>query len=93
MIWSLNPVRGKRLFSSPRYPDFFWGPLSLLFDRYCGSFLEVRQPRHEVDHLPVSSANIKNELYPVCFLGIDRYNFIFLPGNKFLEFFRTQSEL
>jgi hypothetical protein len=28
-IWDLNPSRGKRFFSSPNSPDWFWDPPSL----------------------------------------------------------------
>jgi hypothetical protein len=34
----LNPDWGKRFFSSPQCPDRFWGPTSLLYNRYWGLF-------------------------------------------------------
>jgi len=37
MILGLNTDRGKRLFSSPNHPDWFWDPPSLLFNGYLGS--------------------------------------------------------
>ena len=52
-----NSCRGKRFFSSPKRPDRFWGPPSLLFNN---SFLAVKQPGHEVNHLPPSSVMVKN---------------------------------
>jgi len=40
------------MFSSPEHPDRFWGPTSLLFERYMGSFPKVRHPGRAVDHSP-----------------------------------------
>jgi len=48
----------KRFFSSPKPPDQQWGPLGLLFNGYCSSIRVggagggVKQPGHEVSHLP-----------------------------------------
>ena len=43
---------GQAMFSSPKHPDRFWGPTSLLFDRYMGSFPKVRHPGRTVYHSP-----------------------------------------
>jgi hypothetical protein len=47
-----------RNFSSPRRPDGFWGPSSLLFNGYCGGGLSagVKRPGREVDHSSPTSA-------------------------------------
>jgi hypothetical protein len=37
----LNPGRGKRHFSSPQALEWLWGPISLLYDGFQGSFPEV----------------------------------------------------
>jgi len=34
MVWSSNPDRGKRFFSSPKRSHCLWGPPSLLFNGY-----------------------------------------------------------
>jgi hypothetical protein len=41
MGWAMRdsiPGRGKRFFSSIKPPDQHWGPPSLLFNEYTGSF-------------------------------------------------------
>jgi len=43
---SLNPSRGNRILSPPKCPDQQQHPLSLLFNRYWGSFLGAKKPRH-----------------------------------------------
>jgi hypothetical protein len=41
--------------------DQLWGPPTLLFDGYRGSFSGVRRPRREMGHSSPSSAEDKNE--------------------------------
>jgi hypothetical protein len=50
---------GSRIFSCPRRPDRLWGPHSLLFNGYRGSFHEMKLPGREADHLPPTSAQVK----------------------------------
>jgi len=38
LIWGANPNRDKRLFSSPKHPEWYWSPPSLLFTRHLGLF-------------------------------------------------------
>jgi hypothetical protein len=38
--WVSIPGRGKRFFSTPHHPDWLWGQLSLLYNGYCGLFLQ-----------------------------------------------------
>jgi hypothetical protein len=69
-------------FSSSKCPCWLWGPCSLLFNVYQGSFPGVKWPGREVNHSPASSAKIKNEwsytsAIPICHHGMDRENFIF----------------
>ena len=47
------------LFSKSR-PDFLWGPLSLVFNRYRTYFTGVKRPGREVHHLPPSKVEVKN---------------------------------
>ena len=39
LLWNLGSIYGrdKRVFSSLNYPDQLWGPLSLVFNGYCGA--------------------------------------------------------
>jgi hypothetical protein len=47
---------GTRIFSSPRRPDRFWGPPSLLSN---GLSPGVKRPGHEADYSPPASAEVK----------------------------------
>jgi len=42
-------------------PERPWGPPSLLYNRYRGSFLEVNRPGIGDDQPPTSSAKVNNE--------------------------------
>ena len=57
-----NPSRSRRFCFSPKCPDWLWGPINLLFNRYQGYFSPVKRLWHEADHSPPSSAKVKNEL-------------------------------
>jgi len=50
MIWGSNPSKGKRFMSSPKCADWLWGPLTLLFNGYQGSFPGVQWLGHDADH-------------------------------------------
>jgi len=50
-----------RCFASSKCPDWLWGPSSLLFVAYWGSFLGIEQLGHEVDDSLSSGAEVKNE--------------------------------
>jgi hypothetical protein len=53
------PVRAS-IFSSPRRPDRFCSPPSLLSNGYRGLFpREVKRPESEADHSPATSAEVK----------------------------------
>jgi len=54
------------------HPDRVWGPPSLLYDRCCSSFPEVKQSGHDIDHPPPSSTEDKErvELYQYPHLGL-----------------------
>jgi hypothetical protein len=58
MVWGLNPVSSNRFFSSPKCPDRCWGPPSLVFVGYWVSFLGIKWPRCDVDHLSPSSVEV-----------------------------------
>jgi hypothetical protein len=55
------PDRYKRFSSTPQNADRFWGPPSLLWNRYQGLFPPgVKRQRRETDHSPSIIAEIKN---------------------------------
>ena len=56
-----NPGRSRRFCFSPKRPEWPWGPLNLLFIRYRGYFPLAKRLRHEVNHSPPYSAEVKNE--------------------------------
>jgi len=41
-LHGLNHGRDKKVLSSLKCPDWLWGPPSLLFSGYCGSFSGVK---------------------------------------------------
>jgi hypothetical protein len=50
---------GLRIFSSPRRPDWLWGPFSLLSIGYRALSPEVKRPEREADCSPPTSAEVK----------------------------------
>jgi hypothetical protein len=85
MAWKvqgLNTGRGKKFFSSSKFPDRFWGQLSLLFNGYRGSFQVVKWQWPDVDLSLPPRAEVKNEWSDtplICLHGVDRGKFnIFL---------------
>jgi hypothetical protein len=61
-----------------KWPGQLWGPPSLLFNGYWGSFPQAKELEHEVTHLPPSSTKVKNErrntsapLINICLHGLD----------------------
>jgi len=91
MSWTIqgsNPSTSKRFFSSLHHPDQLWSPPSLLFSGL-GAFPLVKQLGHEIEHSPLSSAEVKNEwncasFPPVCLHGMYRATLCFLPLSYFL---------
>jgi hypothetical protein len=58
------------------------GPQSPLLNAYRGSFLQLKRPRREADHLPATSSEVKNErrhtsTSSIRFQGVDRDTFKF----------------
>jgi hypothetical protein len=56
------PVWAGDLSFFPKCPDWPWDPPSQVFGGYRGSFTGVKQPEHEVDHLPPSSAEVQERV-------------------------------
>jgi hypothetical protein len=56
------PGRGKGFFLYPLCPDRLWGPPSLLYNGYRGSFPGAKAwPGRDADHSPPSSDEVVNE--------------------------------
>jgi hypothetical protein len=52
----------KRFFSAPNHPGQFLSPFNILFNVYREVLTPgAKQLRHEADHSPLSSAEVKNE--------------------------------
>lgn len=80
------PDRGKK-FSLLLYAHPLYGPPSLLFNRYRGSFLGVKQPWREIYHCLQPNAKVKNECSytPVNLIwlhAVERASFTFLLLHK-----------
>lgn len=76
------PYWANRLFLSPKRPDWFWCPPSLLWNWYRGSFTEVKLPGRESDHSSPSDAEVENDWSytsapPICLHGVRMENFTF----------------
>jgi hypothetical protein len=72
-----NPGRGKRFSFPDNRSERLWGPPSLLFNWYRGSFLGVTRPERKADHSLPSGAEVRNEgsykaTPPTCLHGVDR---------------------
>jgi hypothetical protein len=58
-VW-VQVLVGSRIFSSPRHPDWPWGPPNLLSNGYWGALSPgVKRPRREADHSPPASVEVK----------------------------------
>jgi hypothetical protein len=73
---------GQEIFLSPELPNWFWGLLSRLFDGHWGSFPVLKRPGCEVDHLPLTSSEVKNKWSytsapPICICGMYKDFFFF----------------
>jgi len=85
-------VGRKKVCSSPKHPHQLWGPPSILFNRYLGSFPDTQQLGCEVNNSPPSSVEVKNEwsytsAAPIRLHGMNTENFTFYlyHGAVFLE--------
>jgi hypothetical protein len=61
MVCGSNPNGAKGLLSSPEHFDQLWGWPSLAFSGYQCFFLGAKQPRHETNHFPPPSTEVRNE--------------------------------
>ena len=59
-MWGSNPGSGKKFSSSPKRPDPLWGPLSLIFSGYVGSYPWAKLPGCAVGHSSASGAEFRN---------------------------------
>lgn len=95
--WVVKAVSSQmvRLYSPNKEPAlvFFRHGIPLLYD---GKFVVYAHNKHTALERTCSSLTGQIRYFTIMsgvFFYIDRFNFIFLPGNKFSYFFRTQSEL
>jgi hypothetical protein len=58
-LQALLPSWSKRVFSSPNRQGWVWSPTSFLFIWYRGYFPRVRWSGRDVDHSPLSGAEVK----------------------------------
>ena len=70
-----------KIFSSPKCPDWLWGPPSLLFNGYLGFLTLGTVARVKSNYSPPSSAKVKNEWShssnpSICLQGILFYPYI-----------------
>jgi len=61
LVWDTNPGMDKRCFASPKTPDQFWSPPTLLLNVFQDSCLEVKWPEIHVTNSPPSSAEVMTE--------------------------------
>ena len=90
-IQGSNPRENSRHFSSVKRPERFWGPPSLQFSEYRGSFPGVKLLELEVDHCPPPSAEVKNNwcctsACTIFLYGVEGEYVIILPLPLFLDF-------
>jgi len=79
MILGVITDRGKRLFSSPNHPDWFWDPPSLSMGTWVLP-LEVKQPWHKIGHSPPSWAEGKSKW--IC-MSSPLHTFMAVSGTSF----------
>lgn len=89
MLLSYSQSKGKRILSSPKYPDQLWGPTSPLFKGDHSLFPQVKQLqlRCLINHSSPTSVNVKDgwgytSTCPLCPHGMDRDNFTFVSNKK-----------
>jgi hypothetical protein len=71
-IWGSSSSGGRRFLCCP---EWLWGPHSLLFSGYQGSFSGIKWPGYEIDHSPPSNAKLMSGYIPltlVCLHGMLR---------------------
>jgi hypothetical protein len=87
----LNPVRGKRYFSSLKRAIRLWSPPNFLFSENRSSFPGKKGVGREVNHAPPSTAKVKNAWSytptpSVFFHGVDREMFTVFTLNRMTKF-------
>jgi hypothetical protein len=78
MVRVSNSGKGNRFSSFLKRPDPLWDLLSLLFNRYGGSFLQVKWPGREANHSPPFGADVNEcsftSIPPARLHGVDSDN-------------------
>ena len=59
-ICSSNSDRGQRILIFSKIPPWLWGPVRLLLNGCRDSFIGIKRPKHEVDHILPSSDQVHN---------------------------------
>jgi hypothetical protein len=85
-------VRDKRFFSSPKCPDWVWGPPSVIINGYHGFFHGVKAAGREAGHLPpLSAEEVMNDWsnFPQYTFIYHKDNFTFYVLLYFARFLKT----
>ena len=91
MVWGSDFGRNKRFFSSPKHPTPTLGSTpSLIINGFQDSSQGITRPRHDVDHSPPPTAEIRNKWRHtstsfICLPRMHTDNFTFVAYHQFQQ--------